>query len=213
MGGEERREFLGRLLRRYMPALWTYLMARLKLPLTIAERLTQDFVTDRIIAENLLKRLDRERGSPRTFLLVALHHYAVRVLDTENKESRRTVPLPPESSTDDAEPCQQAILVWARETVARARQLMQEECESDRPDVSLVFTERVLRPAYEGRRRTPARELARLLKVTPEQVSNLLVTGKRRFATALRRAVGETVTGEREIDGEIKDLMRVLSAR
>ena len=118
-----------------------------------------------------------------------------------------------EVSAGDAEPSWEFVLAWARQVVEEARRRMEAHCrEINRPDLWLVFSERILRPAADDIPPSTPERIAGDLKLgSSKAASNLLVTSKRVFARVLRRVVGEYVDGEREIDEEIEDLMRILS--
>ncbi len=86
--------------------------------------------------------------------------------------------------------------------------------EMERPDLWVVFTERVLRPSSENNQPSGHGKLAGDLKLgSSKAAANLLVTAKRLFARMLRLVVAEYVSSERKIDDEIADLMRILSRR
>jgi hypothetical protein len=90
---------------------------------------------------------------------------------------------------------------------------MEAHCQQiNRPDLWLVFSQRILRPASDDLPPTSHERIADDLKLgSSKAASNLLVTSKRLFARVVRGVVAEYVDGEREIDEEIEDLMRVLS--
>src|SRR5687768_2580796 len=72
---EKRREALGTLLHRYMPALRAHLVLARRLPADYADDLLQGFVADKVIEQNLLGNADRTKGRFRSFLLAAVKHY------------------------------------------------------------------------------------------------------------------------------------------
>src|SRR4051794_36682601 len=70
-----RREALGVILGRYLPALRAHLLAR-RVPAGWVDDLLQGFIADKVIEYNLLGYADRGRGKFRTFLLTALDRFA-----------------------------------------------------------------------------------------------------------------------------------------
>ena len=72
---DRQREALGTLLRDYYPALLAHLVAREGLDIHRAEDVLQGFVSDKILANNLLSKVDREKGRFRSFLLRSLKNY------------------------------------------------------------------------------------------------------------------------------------------
>src|SRR5438105_3201660 len=111
------------------------------------------------------------------------------------------------------EPSWQFTLVWARQVVEEARRRMEAHCRQvDRPDLWLVFNERILRPAANNTARPAHEQIAIDLKLESSKAAcNLLITAKRLFARVMRSVVGEYVSDQRGIDDEIQDLMRILS--
>src|SRR5438477_6642253 len=74
---EHRRDALGVLLHRYMPALRAHLVLAKRMSADHAEDLLQGFVADKIIEKNLLAQAEQARGRFRSFLLAALNHYVI----------------------------------------------------------------------------------------------------------------------------------------
>jgi RNA polymerase sigma-70 factor (ECF subfamily) len=184
-----------------------------------ADDLIQGFVADTVIEQNLLGRAEQGRGRFRSFLLAAIDHYVVGQFRRERAQKRRParamldIADQPNVSSADAEPSWQFTLVWAREVVEEAKRRTEAHCkEVDRPDLWLVFTERVVRPAAENTVPPPHERIAGDLNLGGSKAAaNLLVTSKRLFARMLRVVVAEYVADEREIDEEIEDLMRALA--
>ena len=117
---------------------------------------------------------------------------------------------------------------WARQVVDQAVQRMRAECL--RPDRQVnggspgpngavpgktywaLFERRVLLPALEGVEPPPYERLVAEFGLrSATQAANLLITGKRMFARALRSVVAEYATGEHEVADEMRDLRTILS--
>jgi hypothetical protein len=216
--GTRRREALGTLLHRYMPAMRTHLVLARRMSPDQADDLVQGFVTDKIIEQNLLAQAEQARGQFRSFLLVALNRYVIGQYrhDTAQKRSPSGPMLDIADQHDvsaaDAEPSWQFTLAWAREVIEQVRRRMETHCRQiNRPDLWLVFTERVLRPAADNDARPHERIAGDLQLQSAKAASNLLITAKRLFARVLRLIVSEYVSDQRAIDEEIEDLMRILS--
>ena len=217
--GSRRRDALGTLLRRYMPALRAHLVLAKRILPDHADDLIQGFVTDKIIEQNLLGQAEEARGQFRSFLLVALNRYVIGQYRQESAQKRS--PCGPlldiadqaDVSLRSAEPSWQFTLVWARQVVEEARRRMESHCRQvDRPDLWLVFNERILRPAADDTARPAHEQIAIDLKLESSKAAcNRLITAKRLFARVMRSVVGEYVSDQRGIDDEIQDLMRILS--
>lgn len=211
---------LGTLLQRYLPALRAHLTIDKKLPVDRAEDLLQGFVADKVVEQNLVALADPARGKFRSFLLVALNRYATDQFRREGAAMRGgqaggTSPQrdPNELISPQAQPSDQFDLVWARELVARALQLMSGECqETGRGEIWEVFDCRVVRPAFEGVGPMPYDALIQKYGLqTPIQTYNLLTTAKRMFTRCLHAAAAEYAGSDGTAEQEITDLKTILA--
>lgn len=213
-----KRQVLGRLLAAYMPALRAHLVAHKRINSDRADDLLQGFVCDQVVAEDLITRADRMRGRFRSFVLVALDRYVIRVRRHDNARVR--CPQSPMFELNEDElPATEDLtadvfdLAWAREVVQRAIRKMRDKCVRDgREQVWQVFETCALGPLFDGTEPPPHRvTMQRLGFQSEQQVSNLLVTGKRMLARVLRSIVGEYAQDTDEIESELKDLWSILS--
>ena len=216
MSDSVRRRVLAALLKAYLPALRAFLMARHRLPADRADDLLQGFVADRVLAQDLVRRADRERGQFRTFLMAALDRFVVDQVRYERAAKRwpgDLASLDAESALDKAAPAAPDVFdaAWARQVLDLTVGRVWEECDAGgRPDVWAVFDARVLGPTLRGDAPVPLEALVGRFGFTPERASNLLVTGKRMFARHLRAVVEEYADGA-EVDEEIRFLQAVLA--
>lgn len=211
----ERRRALDALLRRYLPALRAHLLiAKVARPEQVDD-LLQGFIADKVVERDLIAKVRREKGKFRTFVAVALDRYVVTQLRRDRSTVRRPagaalVPLEDDESVDPSPSCLQAFnIAWAAEVIAEARRRMHIECEAaGRADVWAVFVDRVVGPTLDGAAPTPYADLAGQLGLASEaQATNLLVTGKRAFARALRSVVADYVGDDRLVDEEVSALI------
>jgi DNA-directed RNA polymerase specialized sigma24 family protein len=215
-GEEEKRAALDALLRRYLPALRAHLMIAKVAPPGQVDDLLQGFLADKVVAQDMIAKARRERGKFRTFVAVALDRYVIDQLRRQRSTLRSpaaeaaVVPLDDNDPVDLSPSSHRAFnIAWAAEVVAEARRRMQSECEaSGRRDVWTVFNERVVGPTLEGSDPTAYGELTRRLQLSSDaEAMNLLVTGKRAFARALRAVVAEYVGDEESADDEVAALV------
>lgn len=214
-----RREALGRLLRRYLPAMEAHL-AQKRLPHDRVADLLQGFVSDKIVEQNLLARADRERGRFRTFLLTSLQHYVIDQFRQDSSARRSPDGGRPASLGSSAEPAvmgkpaEAFDIAWARQLLSDTLVRMRSHCEvSGRQDLWQVFEERVLRATMEGGQPSPYEELAARFELeSTAQAANLLVTAKRMYARVLRSLIAEYARDEEEVEQEIADLHTILAA-
>jgi RNA polymerase sigma-70 factor (ECF subfamily) len=215
---EERRQALGVLLQRYLPALRAYLVFTKRIPQDRAEDLLQGFASDKLVEQNLIAAADRERGKFRSFLLVALNRYVIDQIRREKaaKRSGGQAALNIDDQLDLADaggtPAEQFNLAWAQEMIAEAMRRMQEHCEqSKRRDIWVVFEGRILKPALNGEEPVSYEELTSALGLEAVLTAcNLLTSAKRIFARYLRSVAAEYAGDEQEVDGEIAALRQAL---
>ena len=211
---------LERLLRRYWPAVYAYIRGAGR-DVHEAADLTQGFVCDVIISRRLCAGADPQRGRFRALLLSAVKNY---LRDHHRRETRLrrmgrdTRPLPllgpegndthPPGGTPEAAFSYQ----WSATLVRRVLDTVRNACLADGLGTHWkVFEHRIVRPMFLGE---PAADYADLvdrlhLKDT-SQAANMMVTVKRRFVSALRTEVAQTVVDPDEIEDEIRLLLRDL---
>ena len=217
---EQRKETLGRVLFRYMPALTAHLLTRRGLSKDAAEELVQDFVCEKVLADDLIAKASPRRGRFRHFLVAALEHHVVSRWRFNAARKRRPATL---SSLDSAgEPAapspggkQSDVFdeAWARQVLAETLDRLKAHCsELAKHDVWGVFEARILLPALTG---SAPVGYARLVKqygfATPVQAANAAITARRMFARFLRAVVSQYVSDESAVDEEIRDLRRILA--
>lgn len=217
---EAKREALGQLLVRYLPALQAHLVYRKRLAPERADDLVQEFITNKILEKDLIARADQELGKFRTLLLTALDRFVKNQIRNEHAKKRapsqgavQTFNERHEGASVEQQPSEAFDLAWARGVIAEALRQMQAECEaSGRQDLWGVFQCRVVGPIMEA---TPPVDYRQLVErfgfQSPTQASNVLTTAKRMYARALRTAVGQYAQNEQEIESEIKELKEILA--
>jgi len=216
---ETRRQALGVLLQRYMPALRAYLLVGKRVPRDRIEDLLQGFVSDKIIEQDLISHAEQKKGKFRNFLLVSLNRYIISELRREKAQKRspgkgELAPLADETDAVDSRsgPAEHFNATWARQMIDEALQRMRTECQtSGRVDIWGVFENRIVLPALEGARPSEYEDLVKRFALqTPLQACNLLVTAKRMFSRMLGSVVGEYVDDD-QMEDEINELKHVLA--
>ncbi|OHB72647.1 MAG: hypothetical protein A2V70_17305 [Planctomycetes bacterium RBG_13_63_9] len=215
-----KREALGQLLGRYLPALRAHLVHRKGLSHEKAEDLVQEFVASKILEKDLIARADQNLGKLRTFLLTALDRFVTNQLRNERAKKRapsqrdvvafdeRQIGLPA-----GQRPSEVFDVAWARGVISEALTQMRQDCEtSGRMELWGVFEARIVGPTFEGTLPVDYRQLVdRFGFQSPTQASNALTTAKRMYARALRSAVGQYAQNEDEIESEINELKEILA--
>jgi RNA polymerase sigma-70 factor (ECF subfamily) len=214
-----RRRTLEALVRQYLPAMRAYLTTRRALSVDRVDDLVQGFMVSKVLEQQILKRADRTRGRFRAFLVTALDRYATDEFRKAAAAGRRPggSPASLESVPEPQQPAAEAVdafdLEWAKQAVGLAVDRMRRECQSGgREDVWGTFEARVLGAAFGDGAPAPYDELVRRFGFTsPEQASNVLVTGKRMFARNLREVVGEYAEDDADAENEVRRLKRILA--
>lgn len=212
---EARREALGELLTRYLPALRSYLLAGMRIPEDRVEDLIQGFVGEKVLAQELLAHADQRRGRFRSFLVASLHRYVVSEDRRERARKRGGGLLMPlgqaAGATDPAPgPTDAFDAAWARALLGDVLVAMRRATDS-RPDVWGVFEARVL-PEMRGEAPLSYEELAsRFALKSPDHACNLLITAKRMYVRLLRQHIGAYEQEEGAIDEEIRSLRAALA--
>lgn len=216
---ESKRQALGELLSRYLPALRAHLVCGKRLSPDDSDDVLQEFVATKILEKELIGRADAELGKFRTFLLTALDRFLIDRHREGIARKRSPGDHRLQALGDGAEqvqagqPTDAFDLAWARNVIDQTVQLMRAECESSgRADVWGVFECRLLEPLLHGAEPIAYEDLVKRFGLqSPSQASNLLMTGKRTFARVLHAVVGEYARGDDEIEAEIRELMEVLA--
>ena len=213
-----RRDALGALLTRYLPALRAHLVRKRFSPDGVDD-LLQSFVADKVIGADLLAAADRARGRFRALLVTSLNNFASNQL-RHGKAERRSpkgaavIRLDPSLECANASPCDSFDVAWAREVLAEALRRMQAECVADgREDLWEVLQVRLVRPALNDSQPMGYDEMVRRYGYTsPKHAANALVTAKRRFEQAVRSVIAEYVGDDGELEQEMAALRGALDA-
>jgi hypothetical protein len=217
---EAKREALGQLLVRSLPALRAHLIHRKRLPAEKADDLVQEFVTNKILEKDLIARADQQLGKFRTLLLTALDRFVKNQLRNEHAQKRApsSGALLAFDERREAAPAGQRRseafdVAWARGVIAEALRQMQAECEATgRQDLWGVFQCRIVGPILEAAPPVDYKQLVQRFGFqSPSQAANALTTAKRMYARALRAAVGQYAQDEQEIESEIQQLKEILA--
>jgi hypothetical protein len=215
-----KREALGRLLTSYLPVFRAHLQRRRGVRADDVDDLLQGFICDQIVLNELIAQADERRGQFRAFLLVALNRYVSRVKRDQRAQKRAPPAAPLQLDAPDLaevrqdQPADAFDLAWAREVIDRAIEQMRRRCEeADQKRLWEVFERLALVPLlHSAEAPSHLQVMEQLGLASVQQVANTLVTGKRMFARVLRSVVGEYAANENEIEEELRDLFKVLSA-
>lgn len=213
---------MDRLVRRYWPAIYAYLR-RAGRDVHEASDLTQGFMATVVMERGLAASAERSRGRFRTLLLTALRNYVIE--QHRHATRRRRAPssgpvaklggLDVDAGEGGRYPSPEAAFnyQWSVALVRGVLERVRRECERDGLEPHwTAFEARVARPLLEGGEPPDLASILRLVDAeSTAQVSNMIVTVKRRFARALRAEVASTVEDPLEVDEELRALARGLA--
>ena len=209
------------LAKRYWHAVFAYIRASGR-SMVLSEDLTQGFFCDVFLGRNLLSHAQSSRGRFRSLLLSSVRNYLAD--DFRMKTAKRRMPESgPASSLDNIEgsitPSDEADgpeiafnRIWVEELIARTREQVKLDMTENGQAVHWeIFQNRVLAPCQTGCSPTPHEDLANTWGLKGiAQVSNMLVTAKRRFARQLLENVRETIPDNFSPSSELDDLFQAL---
>lgn len=188
-----------------------------------AKDLTQGFFQEVVLGRELILKANRTRGRFRTFLLKALNNYVASVHRAETAKKRRpdeglvsldaadseVIPVP----VQDATPEQAFHYTWASTLLDEVLSEVEERCRDAGKGLYWdVFNTRLLGPIMEGCEAPSLGEVCGKLGISDEvKASNMIVTVKRQLQSAIRCRMRQFVDSDEDVDGEIQDLMEMLS--
>ena len=209
------------LVKRYWQAVYAFIRASGRSPV-LAEDLTQGFFCDVFLGRELLARAESARGRFRSLLLSSVRNYMAddfRMRTAKRRTPEHGVLMNLDGSdgldvtSDEAFDPEVAFnVVWVEELIDRTtRQVESDLVENGQSVHWEILKDRVLDPCLSGRAPTPHETLAEQwgLKGIP-QVSNMLVTAKRRFARQLLENVRETLPENYAPSNELDELYQAL---
>ena len=219
-GEDEDRILIGFLLQEYWKPVYCYLR-RNGYDNEQAKDLTQAFFHEVVLNKDLVARADKTKGRFRSFLLHALKQYAAKQ-NLKNRAQKR-IPRGRMVSLDVAEPpalpasMTQASTeesfnyAWVSHMMERVLSYVRAECSEHGMKTHWeLFYERVVRPTLANHQ---APSLAHLCQVhgieNTQTASNMIVTVKRRFRTALEQNVRRTLLEGDQAPEEIEELLRI----
>jgi RNA polymerase sigma-70 factor (ECF subfamily) len=219
---QERQAILDDLCRRYWRPVYSYLRFRGQSH-EDARDLTQAFFAEIVFGKDLISQADRSRGRFRTFLLTALNSFVHQ--EYRKSTAQKRMPRQGLFSLSDAQAGQMEVtssahspqeaftFAWAASLLEEVLEEVRQSCRADGLAVHWdLFEARVVDPMLHGQQSPELSQLCRKHGLEDStQVSNMLVTVKRRFRTHLRSAVRRNLRPGEDVEEEIRELMKILS--
>jgi RNA polymerase sigma factor (sigma-70 family) len=190
-----------------------------------AKDLTQEFFA-LFLEKNFLKSVDREKGRFRTFLLTALTRFLMNA-HARDKALKRGGGLKPIQSLDalkdedigtgyepqKGETPEEAFnRHWAKALLARVFERLEQVCANEDRHVYYEVLKAQFFGSTPDGRRPSYKDIADQLHLSEVDVTNFLHRAKRIYKDLLRDEIRSYVATENEVEDEIRDLWRCLSA-
>jgi RNA polymerase sigma-70 factor (ECF subfamily) len=207
---------IGLLLERYWKPVYCYIR-RKGYQNEEAKDLTQGFFHEVVLSRRMVDRTDPSKGRFRSFLLYTLDQF---LIDQRRKEARKTripnnklVPLdisnPPElpQTILESGPEDCFAYAWKSNLIDLTLSEVQAECERQGLQTYWnIFHDKVLLPTLQNGESESMKIIgARYGVISESRAFNMLLAVKRRFKSALRRNLANTVLSEEDVDKEWRD--------
>lgn len=215
--GAGAKQALEQLVRRYWPAVYAF-ARQSGYTVDDSADLTQSFVCEVVLENDLFKNADPARGRFRTLLLNALQNF-IRSKYRHERAQRRHPPqnvlqfderqLTPAATIANLTPEQAFSVQWHATLLRRVLERVRATCVAAGLEAHWrVFEARVVKPVLFGDQCVTYPKLVELLELDDAgQAANMMVTVKRRFVRALIEEVGCTVNDPQQIEQEIRALL------
>jgi RNA polymerase sigma-70 factor (ECF subfamily) len=207
--GEESSEALSHLFRLYWKPIYSFLRHHFRLGHEKAKDVTQEFFAWALEKGFFLKP-DRESGSFRSLLKVALRNFAHNVFRSEHRAKRggSKIHISIEASGEDSwEPPQEGVSPeevldhrWKEMILNRAVEQLQKVYKKEGKEKQFVIIEEF----YFGHRSYT--DVCQRHEVPRKTVEHYLAGAKRRLTDLIGEQIAETVSGTDELRSELKEL-------
>ncbi len=190
-----------------------------------AKDLTQGFFHEVVLGRRLIQRADHNKGRFRTLLLTALDRY----LTSEHRKKTAQKRIPdnklvhidwadggriPEQVCGATEE-ESFNYAWLSEMLDHILKEVEEKCRADGIGTYWdVFRDRVLSPIIECTEPPAMTTICDKYGIeTTAKASNMIFTVKRRFESAVKRRLRQSVASDNEVDVELRALMRLCETK
>ena len=187
-----------------------------------AKDLTQEFFQTVVLHRDLVGRADQAKGRFRSFLLFALNEFLTRqrLKETARKHIPKgklisldigDAPTLPQS-VEIASPEESFHYAWLSALLERVLAEVRSDCEREGLETHWrLFYQRVVKPIMGGHSPVSLAELSQEQGIgDTKKASNMIVTVKRRFRTALMQHVRRTLLSGDQASEEMEELLQYL---
>jgi hypothetical protein len=216
------RALIGILLKRYWKPVYCYLRGK-GYDNEQAKDLTQGFFHEVVLNRDLVLQADQCKGRFRTFLLYALNQYLID--QTRRETAKKRIPKekivsldivgPPELPQAITNSSPEDCFNYAWKSTILDQTLSDVESAYFEQGMEThwhVFNERVVQPNLQGTQPLSIKDICAKYGIEDElRVSSMITTVKRRFRTALKKNLRNTVTSETLINEELREIVDFFS--
>ena len=212
---------IGLLLERYWKPVYCYLR-RKGYDNEQAKDLTQGFFHEIVLNLNLFGRADQSRGRFRTFLLYAMNQYlmnekrretAQKIIPKHKIVSLNTIEPPSLPQTViESNPEDSYNYAWVSAMLDKVLLDVKRTCCGQGKETHWsIFSERVVQPMLNNAAPPSLKDICEKYGIESEKkASNMIVTVKRRFQSALKQYIRSTVVSESQMADELKEILKFL---
>jgi len=219
---QRRQVSVNNLMDRYWKPVYCYLMHK-GYSNEDAKDLTQGFFFEIVFGRELIQKADKAKGRFRTFLLTALDRYVTSVYRKQTAKKRlpehglaqlNGVAIPDLPIADSKRTPELAFnYTWATNLLDQVLATVKKEyCATGRAAYWEVFQATVVAPILDNAEAPSLAELCEKYGIESEKkASNMTITVKRRFSTALKHHLRQFVHSNSEVEDEFRALVEILS--
>ena len=217
---DKNRALIGLLLDRYWKPVYCYLRQKGHNN-EQAKDLTQGFFHEVVLNRDLVQRAEQCKGRFRSFLLHALNQY---LIDRKREQKAHKhipkdklvpldiieAPILPQTISKLG-PEESFNYAWKSALLDRILTQVQAECSEQGMEIHWkVFNDRIVQPILENLEAPSLQEICAKYSVEDEvKASNMAITVKRRFRSALKKYIRSTVISENQTDEELKEILKL----
>ena len=185
-----------------------------------AKDLTQEFFYEAVFGRGLIQKADESKGRFRSFMLIALNRFLINIKYKETAKKRipkdKLVPLDMIDSLElpktlsTLAPDDSFNYAWVSSLLEDVLEEIEAKCNEDGKSIHWqVFCDRILQPVIDGITPPSLKEICEKYGIRDDaKASNMIVTVKRRFQSALKKQLRDSVVSEEQVNGELEEIKR-----
>jgi RNA polymerase sigma-70 factor (ECF subfamily) len=216
---DKNRILVGLLLNKYWKPVYCYLR-RKGYNNEQAKDLTQEFFYEAVFGRGLIQKADESKGRFRSFMLIALNRFLINIKNKETAQKRipkdKLVPLDmidsPElpQTLSTLAPEDSFNYAWVSSMLEDVLEEVEAKCRQDGKSIHWqVFYDRVLKPVIDAIKPPSLKDICEKYGIEDDtKASNMIVTVKRRFQSALKKQLRDSVVSEEQVTGELEEIKR-----